>query len=381
MRKNAIIALADGTIFKGYSLGAEGETIGEVVFNTSMAGYQEILTDPSYAGQIVTLTYPLIGNYGTNETDCESSKPYLEGFVIKENSIYPSNWRSQWDLETFLKRYGIVGIQGVDTRALARHIRDFGAQTGIISTTDTNPESLINKAKASPGIIGKDLVKHVTCTEVWESKVGSQASRLKTQDSQLMTHDSRLKNVVVYDCGVKYNIVRSLSNCGCNVTVVPAHTKADKVLAMKPDGILLSNGPGDPEAVSYMVENTKQLLGKKPILGICLGHQIMALSLGYSTYKLKFGHHGANQPVMDLTTRKVEITAQNHGFTVDADSRKGNAFGRVEITHINLNDKSVEGLVCKDIPAFSVQYHPEASPGPHDAAYMFERFIKLMENA
>ncbi|MGR3311690.1 MAG: glutamine-hydrolyzing carbamoyl-phosphate synthase small subunit [Candidatus Brocadiales bacterium] len=391
MRKNAIIALADGTIFKGYSLGAEGETTGEVIFNTSMTGYQEILTDPSYAGQIVTLTYPLIGNYGTNETDCESSKPYLEGFVIKESSIYPSNWRSQWDLETFLKRYGIVGIQGVDTRALTRHIRDFGAQIGIISTTDTNPESLINKAKASPGLIGKDLVKHVTCERSSEFRVQSSELGVSELRHAIMPcrHDvvptwrgtPNPFHVVVYDCGVKYNIVRNLSNCGCNVTVVPAHTKADEVLAMKPDGILLSNGPGDPEAVSYMVENTKQLLGKKPILGICLGHQIMALSLGYSTYKLKFGHHGANQPVMDLTTRKVEITAQNHGFTVDADSRKGNAFGRVEITHINLNDKSVEGLACKDIPAFSVQYHPEASPGPHDAAYMFERFITLMENA
>lgn len=375
MRKNAIIALADGTIFKGYSLGAEGETIGEVVFNTSMAGYQEILTDPSYEGQIVTLTYPLIGNYGTNEIDYESSKPYLEGFVIKESSIYPSNWRSQWDLETFLKRYGIVGIQGIDTRALTKHIRDFGAQEGIISTIDTNPESLINKAKASPGMIGKDLVKNVTC---------ERSSAFSVQRSELGVSELRTPNsfhVVVYDCGVKHNIIRKLSNSGCNVTVVPANTKADEVLAMKPDGILLSNGPGDPEAVSYMVENTRQLLGKKPIFGICLGHQIMGLSLGYKTYKLKFGHHGANQPVMDLTTRKVEITAQNHGFAVDADSRKGNAFGRVEITHINLNDKSVEGLECRDIPAFSVQYHPEASPGPHDAGYLFERFIKLMENA
>lgn len=365
MRKNAIVALADGTIFRGYSFGAEGETIGEVVFNTSMAGYQEILTDPSYEGQIVTLTYPLIGNYGTNEIDCESSKPFLEGFIIKEGSFYPSNWRSQWDLEEFLKRYGIVAVQGVDTRALTRHIRDFGAQMGIISTTDTNPESLINKAKASPGLIGKDLVKHVTCEKIYEWR--GEPEKPKSL------------HVVVYDCGVKYNILRSLRNCGCNVTVVPAHTKADDVLAMKPDGIVLSNGPGDPDAVQYMVENTRQLLGKKPIFGICFGHQIMGLSLGYHTYKLKFGHHGANQPVMDLTTRKVEITAQNHGFAVDGDSREGNAFGRVEITHTNLNDKSVEGLECMDIPAFSVQYHPEASPGPHDAGHLFERFIKLME--
>ncbi|MBI4007697.1 MAG: glutamine-hydrolyzing carbamoyl-phosphate synthase small subunit [Planctomycetes bacterium] len=390
MRKNAIIALADGTVFKGYSLGAEGETIGEVVFNTSMAGYQEILTDPSYEGQIVTLTYPLIGNYGTNEIDCESLRTYLKGFIIKESSVYPSNWRSRWDLETFLKRYGIVGIQGIDTRALTKHIRDFGAQEGVISTIDTNPESLINKAKASPGMVGKDLVKHVTCEKMYEWEQESTEAEFKEGEKSALGGQldifqkpqkaySRSFHVVVYDCGVKYNIIRKLVNCGCKVTIVPANTKADEVLAMKPDGVLLSNGPGDPEAVSYMIENTRQLLGKKPVFGICLGQQIMGLSLGYKTYKLKFGHHGANQPVMDLTTRKVEITAQNHGFAVDADSRKGNAFGRVEITHINLNDKSVEGIECKDIPAFGIQYHPEASPGPHDAGYLFERFIALME--
>ncbi|MBV6518711.1 MAG: carbamoyl phosphate synthase small subunit [Candidatus Brocadia sp.] len=370
-KNRAILVLADGTSFPGYSLGAPGETIGEVVFNTSMMGYQEILTDPSYKGQMVVMTYPLIGNYGINEKDYESRNLFLEGFIVKEYSPFPSNWRSQVSLDAFLKGKKIVGIQGIDTRELTRRLRDFGTQQGIISTEDLDVLRLMKKVQSSAGLDGIDLVKTVTCNEVFEWK-----------DSE--THSGKPKrfNVVVYDCGVKYNILRKLSSAGCSVTVVPATTRSQAVLDMKPDGIVLSNGPGDPAAVPYMTENIKGFLGKKPVFGICLGHQLLALTLGLKTYKLKFGHHGGNQPVMDLSTRKVEITAQNHSFAVTPPQQGAvhkSPYGNVEITHINLNDKSVEGLKCHSIPAFSVQYHPEASPGPHDAGYLFERFIEMMK--
>ena len=367
-----ILALSDGTIFEGESFGAEGETIGEVVFNTSMIGYQEILTDPSYKGQIVTMTYPLIGNYGINEEDVESVKPQAAGFIIKEGSKIFSNWRAQKSLDEYFKDYNIVGIQGIDTRALTKHIRDKGVQQGIVSTIDFNPESLIKKAKKSPKMMGRDLVKEVTCQEkyhwtegAWEEK----SSKFKVSNS-----DKRKFKVVAYDCGIKQNILRQLVDAGCDVTVVPAFTSSDKALSMNPDGILLSNGPGDPDAVPYMAENIRGLIGKKPIFGICLGHQILCLSFGAKTYKLKFGHRGGNHPVMDLTTKKVEITAQNHGFAVDAESLPP----ELELTHINLNDKTVEGVKHKSLPIFSVQYHPEASPGPHDSSYLFNRFVEHM---
>ena len=375
--KKAILALSDGKIFEGISFGAEGETSGEIVFNTSITGYQEILTDPSYKGQIVNMTYPLIGNYGICEKDHESIQPYIEGFIIKELSPYPSNWRSEMSLDDFLKSKGIMGIQGIDTRALTKHVRDHGEQQGIISTVDSDHQGLVSKAKRATGLEGKDLVKEVTCKEAYtweEAEINPCAGNGNT---------NKQRKVIVYDCGVKYNILRMLRNYNCDVTVVPASTGAEEVLSMNPDGIVISNGPGDPAAVSYMAENAINIIGKKPVMGICLGHQIISLALGYKTYKLKFGHHGGNQPVMDLSTRKVEITAQNHCFAVDGESisnGQSSRFGKVEITHINLNDKSVEGLRCLDVPAFAVQYHPEASPGPHDSSYIFNEFIEMMED-
>lgn len=386
MKKRAVLALADGAVFKGWSVGAEGDGVGEVVFNTSITGYQEILTDPSYKGQIVTMTYPLIGNYGINETDIESCKPYLEGFIVKECCHFPSNWRSQNNLDSFLKKNGIVGIEGIDTRSLTKRIRDNGEQQGVISTNIDNIDALITKAKSTPGLVGKDLVEKVTTQKEYVWVKGSQGlgrlamANVGTESSTDIETNKRFK-VVVYDCGVKFSILRNLVDYGCDVIVAPAVMKADEILSLQPDGILFSNGPGDPEAVSYMVENAKNLIGKKPIMGICLGHQILSLALGCKTYKLKFGHHGGNQPVLDIKTKKVEITAQNHGFAVDADSvseRSSSDFGRLKITHINLNDKSIEGLECLDEPLFSVQYHPEASPGPHDANHIFKRFIQLI---
>jgi len=372
--KKAILALADGTVFEGCSFGAEGEAIGEVVFNTSMCGYQEVLTDPSYKGQMVAMTYTQIGNYGVDEEDIESNKLWLEGFIVKEYCDYPSNWRSKETLNSYLKKNKIVGIRSIDTRALTKHLRDNGAMNGVISTVDLNPANLVKKANKFPSMEGLDLAKEVTCKEQYSWNQGlwdlGKGYSLRTQNSELRTY-----RVAAYDFGMKFNILRNLVNVGCDVTVVPANTTAEDVLKMNPDGIFLSNGPGDPDAVTYAIENVRRLIGKKPIFGICLGHQILGLALGGKTYKLKFGHHGGNQPVMDLTTNKVEITAQNHGFAVDVDSLKGIA----ELTHINLNDKTVEGLAHTKLPLFSVQYHPEASPGPHDSSYLFKRFVDMME--
>ena len=354
----AILALEDGTIFKGPSFGARGERYGEVVFNTSMAGYQEILTDPSYKGQIVTMTYPLIGNYGINHEDIESRKPFVEGFVVKECSGLASSWRSEKNLDEYLRENNIIGLEGIDTRALTRHIRLQGAMKAVISTEDSDEKSLIDKAKTSPGLIGRDLVQNVAYEEIQQ------------------WNDKGEYHVLVVDTGVKYNILRELVHRKCKVTIAPPRTSAEHILDLKPDGIMLSNGPGDPAAVPYVVETVQKLLGKIPIFGICFGHQMLGLALGGQTYKLKFGHHGGNHPVKDLKTGKVHITVQNHGFCVDIDSLDKND---IEITHINLNDSTLEGIRHKQLPVFSVQFHPEASPGPHDSRYMFTEFVGMME--
>jgi carbamoyl-phosphate synthase small subunit len=366
----AILALADGRVFIGKAFGARGEVTGEVVFNTSMTGYQEILTDPSYCGEIVTMTYPLIGNCGINPEDIESGRPHLSGFIVKEACPYPSNWRSTTTLDEYLEKNGIVGLQGIDTRALVRHIRDNGAQTGIISSLDLDPASLVEKARKALPIVGRDLVQEVTCKKPYHWTEGL----WKLGEGYQQAGDSRYK-VVAYDFGIKRNILRNLVGIGCDVTVVPASTPAEEVLAMNPDGVFLSNGPGDPEPVVYAQENIRQLLGKVPIFGICLGHQLLALALGGRTYKLKFGHRGGNQPVQRKSEGQVEITSQNHGFAVDGDGIKDSAV----LTHINLNDNTIEGLEHCKLPAFSVQYHPEASPGPHDARYLFDRFATMMD--
>jgi len=368
----AILALADGKIFEGEAFGASGEVEGEVVFNTSMYGYQEILTDPSYCGQMVVMTYPLIGNYGVNPEDFESERPSLKGFIIKELSGIPSNWRSQGSLDQFLKDYGVVGIQGIDTRALTRHIRDAGAQQAVLSTVESDSRILAERAKNSIGLVGRDLVKEVTCKEpyFWEDD----GPCLGEKPIEKVAGDKTF-SVVAYDFGIKRNILRRLTHAGCRVKVVPASTSAEEALAFQPDGVFLSNGPGDPEGVPYAIENVKRLIGQVPLFGICLGHQILTLALGGKTFKLRFGHHGGNQPVMDLKTRKVEITAQNHGFAVDDKS----TLNDVEVTSINLNDKTVEGIRHKILPVFSVQYHPEAAPGPHDSDYLFGEFLEIMK--
>jgi len=366
----ALIVLEDGMIFEGESFGATGEKTGEIVFNTSMTGYQEIMTDPSYKGQIVTMTYPLIGNYGINKEDIESRSPKVEGFIIKERSKITSNFRSEKSLEEYLKESHIIGIEGVDTRSLTLHIRTKGAMKAVISTTDLNPKSLIKKAKDSPGLIGRDLVKEVTCRKAYK------AEEVIRRSLQLKAYSLKLKKVVAMDFGIKFNILRCLIDAECDVTVVPADTKAKNILAMNPDGILLSNGPGDPEGVMYVVEEIKKLLEKRPIFGICLGHQLLGLAFGSKTFKLKFGHRGANHPVKDLKTGKIDITSQNHGFSVDINSLNQED---VELTHINLNDNTLEGMAHKKLPIFSVQYHPEASPGPHDSRYLFKRFTDMMQ--
>lgn len=380
----ALLTLADGTVFEGTAFGASGEAVGEIVFNTSLTGYQEILTDPSYKGQIVTMTYPEIGNVGVNPEDVESRRSFVEGFVVKEYWERPSNWRARQDLAAYLRAQGIVGIQGLDTRALVRRIRDGGAQQAVISTDDLDARRLIEKARGAPSLIGRDLVREVTCREAytwsqghWELASGYRLQADAAAGLAAARTPEPMYSVVAYDYGVKFNILRHLVEAGCRVRVVPADTPADEVLRLKPDGVFLSNGPGDPAAAPYAKQHIAALIGKLPLFGICLGHQILGLALGGRTYKLKFGHHGGNQPVMDLATRKVEITAQNHGFCVDVDSLPE----RTHVTHVNLNDRTVEGLQHPDYPLFSVQYHPESSPGPHDAAYLFARFTTMMERS
>jgi carbamoyl-phosphate synthase small subunit len=369
----AKLVLENGTIFTGDSFGAAGETTGEVVFNTSLTGYQEILTDPSYAGQIVTMTYPLIGNYGVNTEDLESVKPQVAGFVVKEYSEFPSNFRAHESLGSWLTTHGIVGIQGIDTRMLTKMIRSVGAMRGIISTNDLDDKSLLGKVKKSPLMTGLDLASRVTTLESYRwDKVDRTPFALPLAKSVV---SEKKWNVVVYDFGVKQNILRRLTAYGCNLTVVPAQTPAKDVLNMKPDGIFLSNGPGDPAAVTYAIENLKQLIGKKPIFGICLGHQLLALALGGKTFKLKFGHRGGNHPVKNLKTGSIEITSQNHGFAVDPESLDAKS---IEITHENWNDHTNEGFHHRSLPIFSVQYHPEASPGPHDSDYLFSQFVEMM---
>jgi carbamoyl-phosphate synthase small subunit len=367
LAKKAILVLEDGRTFHGASLGADGEAFGEMVFNTSMSGYQEILTDPSYAGQIVCMTYPLIGNYGTNSEDVESRRPWVGGFVVREASRVASNFRSTMSLQDYLKQNNIVGLEHIDTRSLVRHIRDKGAMRSAISTVDLDPKLLLNKVLASPEMANRELASAVTVEESFEYKAETRpvGSVLETK-----------YHVVAYDFGIKTNSLREFAKYGCRVTVVPAGTTAAETMALKPDGIFLSNGPGDPASMNLVVEEIKKLTtSQTPIFGICLGHQLLGEAFGGSTYKLKFGHRGGNQPIKDLTTGKIEITAHNHGFAVAADSLPSD----VEVTHINLNDQTVAGLRHKALPAFSVQYHPESAPGPHDSEYLFERFVALMD--
>jgi carbamoyl-phosphate synthase small subunit len=397
----AKLALEDGTVFTGTSCGAQGEVDGEVCFNTSMTGYQEILTDPSYRGQIVTMTYPEIGNYGVNSEDVESAKPHLAGFIVRELSRRSSNFRADGNLNDYLQKAGIVGLAGIDTRALVRRIRSRGAMKGVLSTTDLNDASLVAKAKASPGLVGRDLVREVMPTEArgWEERLNSwstlpadraaaeraAAERAVAERAAAESraagvddadaNDSSRPHVVAFDYGMKWNIARHLYDLGCRVTVVPGTISTDEVLAMEPDGVFLSNGPGDPEPLTYAIETIRGLLGKTPIFGICLGHQLLSLACGAKTFKLKFGHRGANQPVLNLQSGVVEITSQNHGFAVDEESLPA----ALEVTHRNLNDNTIEGIRHRHLAAFSVQYHPEASAGPHDSSYLFRQFLDVLQ--
>ena len=359
---SAWLVLEDGTAFAGNAIGASGEAFGEAVFHTGMSGYQEILTDPSYKGQIVCMTYPHIGNYGVNEEDVESRRPWVEGFVVRDLSPIASNHRATETLDAYLKRHGIVAISGVDTRALTLILRQQGSLKSVVSTTESDPRKLLKRVRASKDIVGVDLVKEVTCDKAYEWPANSASG-------------SR-KRVTVMDFGVKRNILRHLAARGFQVTVVPAQTTASEVMQTKPNGVLLSNGPGDPAAVTYAVETIRKLMGQVPIMGICLGHQLLGLAYGGETFKLKFGHHGANHPVQDLGTGKVEITSQNHNFAVRVESIPG---GKVALTHKNLNDGTVEGMRHKELPIFSLQYHPEAAPGPHDACYLFDRFVESVD--
>ncbi|NTW27772.1 MAG: glutamine-hydrolyzing carbamoyl-phosphate synthase small subunit [Coriobacteriia bacterium] len=403
-----MLALEDGTVFEGLACGAQGEAAGEVCFNTSMAGYQEVLSDPSYAGQIVTMTMPHIGNYGVNGADMESRGVFAKGFVVRDMCAEPSSWRSEQALPAFLEERGVVAIEGIDTRRLTKHLRERGAMRAVISTLDLDADSLVAKAKASPGLVGRDLVAEVALGETYHWGDEMPGGCEVPIDTGVLPVVPRY-SIVAFDSGIKYNILRRLAEAGCDITVVPPTTTAADVLAMRPDGLFFSNGPGDPAAVDYLYATLRELLGRVPVFGICLGHQMLSLAVGAETFKLKYGHRGGNQPVKNLLTGQVEITAQNHGFCVDfasigplvAEESGGLAldpadlaawvaagvapvvrsaqFGRVQLTHVNLNDMTVEGIRLLDLPAFSVQYHPESAPGPHDARYLFDTFTRLMD--
>ncbi len=375
MSRPAKLALSDGTVFAGQAFGADGEVFGEVVFNTSMTGYQEILTDPSYCGQIVTMTYTQIGNYGTNPDDVESGRLALRGFVVREYCETPSNFRSTRNLSQYLADAGVIGLAGIDTRALVRRLRAHGVMTGVLSTQDLDDASLVEKARNSPGLVGRDLVREVmpASSSAWKEGLTELAQGFQTPASGTVSRENA-PHVVAIDYGMKWNIPRHLSNLGCRVTIAPGSWSAEQILELKPDGVFLSNGPGDPEPLDYAINTIRGVLGKVPVFGICLGHQLLGLACGGETYKLKFGHRGANQPVLNKDTGRVEITSQNHGFAIRAESLPPN----VEVTHVNLNDQTVEGLRCKDVPAFSVQYHPEAAAGPHDSHYLFQEFRAML---
>jgi carbamoyl-phosphate synthase small subunit len=406
--RTALLALEDGTVFSGIACGAEGEAAGELCFNTSMTGYQEVLTDPSYAGQIVTMTMPHIGNYGVNGADMESRGVFAKGFVVRDMCFEPSNWRSEESLPSFLVTQGVVAIAGIDTRRLTRHLRERGAMRAVISTIETDGPALVARAAASPGLVGRDLVAEVATAEAYRWGFDVPPDCELPVDTGVLPASPRFR-VVAMDSGIKYNILRRLAESGCDITVLPPTATAEEALALDPDGVFFANGPGDPSAVGYLYSTLRDLLGVKPVFGICLGHQMLSLAVGAETFKLKYGHRGGNHPVKNLLTGQVEITSQNHGFCVDfasigaldAEASGGSTlalddlaqwvaaglapvvvserFGRIQLTHVNLNDMTSEGIRLLDVPAFSVQYHPEAAPGPHDARYLFSAFMRLMD--